>query len=81
MLISFKNIILDKNCVDIYNSKVVRSSMSAIFNLNIFVSENLEGDIDFLKNKGFFVKKIPKPEKKKPAHLWKKSLQFCPFVL
>ena len=50
-----KNIVLDKNCVDIYNSKTVRSSMSAIFNLNIYISEDLENDIDFLKNNGFQV--------------------------
>ena len=51
----FSNIILDSECADIYNSKTVRSSMSALFNLNIFLSSSLKDDISFLKNKGFTV--------------------------
>lgn len=51
----FDNIILDCECADIYNSKTVRSSMSALFNLNIFLSSSLKDDIELLKNKGFTV--------------------------
>lgn len=51
----FNNIILDSECADIYNSKTVRSSMSALFNLNIFLSEDLKKDIELLKKKGFSV--------------------------
>lgn len=51
----FNNIILDSECVDIYNAKTVRSSMSALFNLNIFISSSLKEDIISLKTKGFTV--------------------------
>lgn len=51
----FNNVILDSECVDLYNSKTVRSSMSSLFNLNIYLSSSLKEDIVFLKRKGFSV--------------------------
>lgn len=51
----FNNIILDGECVDLYNSKTIRSSMSSIFNLNIYISNNIKEDTKFLKSKGFMV--------------------------
>ncbi len=36
-----KSVILSNGCADIYNSKVVRASMGAIFNLNIVENVNL----------------------------------------
>ena len=41
------------NCCDIYNTKVIRSSMSSLFRLNIFISKDILKDIQILKNKGF----------------------------
>ncbi len=45
-------IILGKNCVDLYNSKVLRSTQGMIFNINI-VSKELEDVILDLKNKNY----------------------------
>jgi len=47
-----KDIILTKGSVDLYNDKVVRSSMGSIFNLNINYIEEKEL-IDLLKEKGY----------------------------
>lgn len=49
----FKNIIIDKECCDIYNPKTIRSSMSAVFDLDIYISDDLSKDIVSLKNKSF----------------------------
>lgn len=49
----FSNVIIDNKSVDLYNPKTVRSSMSALFNLNIYESEELYEDIIYLKKKGF----------------------------
>jgi len=46
-------ILMNKECVDIYNPKVTRSTMGSIFRVPIIISENLEEDIDFLKTKSF----------------------------
>lgn len=51
----FYNVIIDKECVDLYNPKTVRSSMSALFDQNIYFSDNLKEDLLYLKNKGFAV--------------------------
>lgn len=48
-----KQIILSKGTVDCYNNKVVRSSMGAIFRVNIFENKNLEEEIKVLKEKGY----------------------------
>lgn len=45
-------IILSSDSVDIYNPKVVRSTMGSIFRIPVYVSENLSHDIDILKEKG-----------------------------
>ena len=45
-------IILGKNCVDLYNSKVLRSTQGMIFNINI-VSKELEDVILDLENKNY----------------------------
>jgi len=45
----FKNIILDNETVDVYNPKTVRSSMSAVFNINLYESKNIKEDIIKLK--------------------------------
>jgi len=39
---NFKNIILDENCVDLYNYKVINASKDAVFKLNIEIDKNLK---------------------------------------
>jgi TrmH family RNA methyltransferase len=48
-----KNIILSDGCADIYNSKVIRSSQGALFNLNIQESNNISEKIEILYKSGF----------------------------
>ena len=45
-------VILSKGCVDVYNSKTIRSSMGAIFNIPVVKTQNLKDTVDFLKKKG-----------------------------
>ena len=47
-------IIALKGCVDIYNPKVIRSTMGSIFDMNI-VYESQDEAINFLKNNGFSI--------------------------
>ena len=45
-------IILSSDSVDVYNPKVVRSTMGSIFRVPVYVSEDLAIDIDKIKEKG-----------------------------
>ena len=45
-------IILSRDCVDMYNPKVIRSTMGSVFRVPVYVSDDLSGDIDKLKAKG-----------------------------
>lgn len=47
-------IVLGNNSVDLYNSKVIRSTQGMIFNINI-INNNLEEIIDELKEKGYTI--------------------------
>lgn len=51
---NYDTIILSNECVDIYNSKVIRASEGMIFNINIVI-----GDLDYyinkLKNMGYII--------------------------
>lgn len=38
----YKNIILDEQCVDLYNPKTIQAAKDAIFKLNIDIDDNLE---------------------------------------
>ena len=49
----FNNILTDKRSVDLFSPKVVRSAMSAVFSLNISITESLAETIPLLKEKGF----------------------------
>lgn len=51
----FNNIIVSKNSCDIYNPKTLRASMSSIFRLNIYKSDNLINDIKLLKNNNYII--------------------------
>ena len=47
--LNFKQIIVSKDCADIYNPKVVRSTMGAIFRINIIESDDLVKTIKEMK--------------------------------
>ena len=49
-----KNLIVIKPCVDVFNPKVVRASMGAIFSLNIVEFENVEDYLKSNNNKKYF---------------------------
>ena len=48
--VNLKQIIVSKGTADVYNPKVVRSTMGAIFRVNVIVSDNLVETIKELKN-------------------------------
>lgn len=50
---NIKNIIVSKGTVDCYSSKVVRSTMGAIFRCKVIECENLKKSLEILKNKGY----------------------------
>ena len=50
----FKNLIVIKPCVDIFNPKVVRASMGAIFSLNIVEFDSVEEYLKSNSNKKYF---------------------------
>lgn len=45
-------IILSSDSVDIYNPKVIRSTMGSVFRMPVFVTENLTDTIDRIKKRG-----------------------------
>jgi len=49
----FKNIVVTLNCVDIYNTKVVQSTMGSIFHVNIYKSDNIINDLQVFKERGY----------------------------
>ena len=48
----FNFILADKNTVDVYNPKVIRSTMGSIFRVPVIYTDDILSDIDKLKNKG-----------------------------
>ncbi len=51
----FGGLLISPDSVDIYNPKVVRSTMGAIFRVPFVISRNLISDIELLKSKGIAV--------------------------
>lgn len=45
-------IVLSNDCVDLYNPKVIRSTMGSIFRVPVYVSQDLVADINWLKSRG-----------------------------
>ena len=45
-------IVLSDDCVDLYNPKVIRSTMGSIFRVPVYVSQDLVGDNNWLKSRG-----------------------------
>lgn len=48
-------ILMSRDCVDVYNPKVIRSTMGAVFRLPFFCSDDLVKDIEELKLRGLKV--------------------------
>ena len=46
-------LVLSKGCVDIFNPKVVRSTMGALFRVPFFVCEDMSTEVELLKREGF----------------------------
>lgn len=53
--LNMKQIIVSKNTLDIYNPKVVRSTMGAIFRVNVIYVEDLVKEVENLKSRGIKV--------------------------
>lgn len=45
-------ILMTKGCVDLYNPKVIRSTMGSIYRMPFYYSDDLKADIQFLKKQG-----------------------------
>ena len=50
---NIKKILVSKGTVDCYSPKVVRSTMGAIFRVEVIECENLQKTLEILKNKGY----------------------------
>ena len=48
-----KTVILSKECAELYNPKVLRASMGAVFNLSIFDEVDLFSELDKLKDQSY----------------------------
>ena len=48
-------VVLSNDCVDMYNPKVIRSTMGSIFRVPVYVSSNLKGDISKMKSVGLCI--------------------------
>lgn len=49
------NVVLTDNSVDLYNPKVVRSSMGSIFNMTVAESDDIIADVEHFKEKNYQV--------------------------
>lgn len=47
------NLLLSSGCADEYNPKVIRSTMGAIFRVNVFSDLNLKSELEKLKDQGY----------------------------
>ena len=69
-----KNIILDENCVDLYNFKTINSAKDSIFKLNMEFDENLKLLKKIKKQMKIFSTRL---EKSKSIDILKKENKFC----
>ncbi|MCD4704831.1 RNA methyltransferase [bacterium] len=69
-----KNVILDENCVDLYNYKVINASKDAIFKLNIQIDQNLELLKQIKEKMSIFSTRL---EKSNALNILKKEKVFC----
>lgn len=48
----FSFILADRNTVDVYNPKVIRSTMGSVYRVPVIYSDNLLSDVELIKSKG-----------------------------
>lgn len=53
--LGLKALIISNDCCNIYNQKVLRGSMGAVFRLPVYISDNLINEIKYLQKKGIKV--------------------------
>lgn len=70
-----KDVVLDENCVDLYNPKVVQSAKDAIFKLNISFDKNLNILKDISKKMGVLVTDVDSGED--VSGVFKDKDKFC----
>ena len=46
-------VVLTKGCVDLFNPKVVRSTMGSLFRVPFYVCQDMEEEMKFMQKKGF----------------------------
>ena len=51
--VALSQVVISKNSVDVYNPKVVRSTMGAMFRVNVIQVDSLEKTISDVKSNGF----------------------------
>lgn len=49
----YKNIILNEECVDLYNEKTLRATMGSLFHINIKTVKHLKEEIQSFKDQGY----------------------------
>lgn len=48
-------VVMSKGCVDLFNSKVVRSTMGALFRMPFYIVDNLTTEVERLRSDGFTI--------------------------
>ncbi|MEN8192311.1 MAG: RNA methyltransferase [Bacteroidota bacterium] len=48
-----RSVIVSPGSVDLFNSKVIRSTMGSLFHVNVYEAENFYSELDMLKNNGW----------------------------
>lgn len=46
-------VVLSRGCVDLFNPKVVRSTMGALYRMPYYITENLSTEVEYLRRLGF----------------------------
>lgn len=48
-------VVLSKGCVDLFNPKVVRSTMGALYRVPYYITEDMSTEVEFLKSRKFHI--------------------------
>ncbi len=46
-------VVLSKGCVDLFNPKVVRATMGALYRMPYYITENMPTEVEYLQSRGF----------------------------